>query len=266
MEHVRPNLLILLSSLLMTSSLAAADKPLDFIPNDTRFVCRFESPQRLSSKYDKLSGRLQSKPQLIEAVDGNPDFELLELFVPSFERIRPALAGADQQQDWWAFSSDPFEETRFGLLIPATDPEALVKSLDSIKASPSEPAENHNDTQFVTIIHNKWVIHGDSQTIDAVRECIAGKRQPTAGLQDPEAKRVFDRGSIGLFVDIQKLAKDAEVNWQSLIEQSVNSIGFTFNAQPGVKKLFEAIPGQLGIAIDRGSSRFAWIGDVFNAG
>lgn len=262
MGHVRSSFLIVLFCVVLSSilcpapSLEAAETPLGFIPGEASVVWRFEAPERITRKFDALLAPLQPKPKQAGAVDAEV---LFDLSLPSIERIIQAATKADQKQDWWWFGSNLMEDPLSGYAIPAADPDALAKDLiEAEKKHRSENADNRNkkDKEFVTIVHEKWVIHAYQEMIDRIRECIAGKRKSIVGRMDAEAKLVFDRGDIGVFIDVLQLAKefgdDLQEVVKSFVEGYVGAYAATINGPEGLKKFLSAVPGQLIAAITQG--------------
>lgn len=192
----------------------AADPPLSAFASDADVVIRLKAPQQTIERAaamaatadETIAMQIRQNSLIIGALISNP-----------------ALAGVDQAQDWLVVvHARPEADPAVIFCIPATDAAAMQAAVSK---------------KMKSFARDGWVFYSeDADAIAGLQKAPLTSTTSIASKIDGEAKAVFDRGDISIFLNVDHLS---EV-YKEQLEDGSSNLAKQLNRQAGVLNM---VPG-----------------------
>ena len=178
---------------------AAADSPIEAIPDTAVVAIRIREPEALTESIGKLVAR-------VDAEFGR-QFNRQAPLAKGMIISNPSLAGVDRRRDWWVAvflreEGDP--ATVFG--VATTDRDQMKEAL--------------GNGQFKFVDYENWVLYSeDEAAIAEIRARTAGRGKSLASAIDPKAKELMDSADASLLINVQGITSHYQVELDAAVAE-----------------------------------------------
>ncbi len=187
---------VLATALCWQCLLGAAETPLPAIPVGAELVLRVSNFTTTAGKVESVLSGLRPETQITDVEDVSLSWLIDGLLKESgIEEEDSIESRPDLEQDWWFYGWNVCgPDACFVLLIPTSNP-------DEYQARDVRRREQKQDMSSDSIVYKNWVVKGSTPAIEAVRQCLAGRKPSILSRFDDTSLETFCRGDLGFFVD-----------------------------------------------------------------
>ena len=196
--------------LVVTSAptVSAEETPLPLIPTQTGLLVRFKNPKAIFEKVAAIVDRLQSALNWVIEPDDETAANWREIVSNQMPITYYSVGdGLDENRDSWMFFSNPITAiSSQAHFIPAKDTDALRLAVARDLAKFADDNGIAKEDIDEIVVYKDWVIHGSLTEMAAIKQRIAGELKSIETRFDAESRAIFDKGDVGLFVDLNHLS------------------------------------------------------------
>ena len=164
---------------------AAAESPLEGIPDTAVMLVRLKSPEATIKKVADFAGRIKEDYRTLVTNAAHSLGALIS---------NPEEAGVDRKRDWWLVvicKSGDAADVVFG--IPAADEMVMKRALGE---------------RFKFASYENWVFYTESEHALAEFEARkAGKRKSASSAFDPRSRELFDKSDLAAYINVHELRR-----------------------------------------------------------